>query len=392
MKKMKKKMEKNEEEEENEEKEENEEGNKDGYDDFIKSKNKKLMNSVLYNLFKDNKNNSDFDKYILENEKNKLKTKKDMQYFLNALELLNKKSFSDNKDELLDNNIYPHLDDSLLNIKISQKKEFSENKYNIELEDDFNIESKAHELCNKEFELSEHQLFVKNFISFYTPYNGLLLYHGLGTGKTCSAIGISENVRIYYKLNNINKKIIIVASPKVRENFRLQLFDESKLKIVNNKWVINNCAGNNLLKEINMLNENVSKEKVKNIVNNIIDNYYDFIGYIELANIISKISNINNLVNIENYNNKDKNILIKNKLQKYFGERLLIIDEIHNIRDSDENSNKLVASQLYKLVSYVDNMKLILMSATPIFNDYKEIIFLTNLLNLNDKRSTIEVK
>ena len=349
------------------------------------------MNSVLYNLFKDNKNNSDFDKYILENEKNKLKTKKDMQYFLNALELLNKKSFSDNKDELLDNNIYPHLDDSLLNIKISQKKEFSENKYNIELEDDFNIESKAHELCNKEFELSEHQLFVKNFISFYTPYNGLLLYHGLGTGKTCSAIGISENVRIYYKLNNINKKIIIVASPKVRENFRLQLFDESKLKIVNNKWVINNCAGNNLLKEINMLNENVSKEKVKNIVNNIIDNYYDFIGYIELANIITKISNINNLVNIENYNNKEKNILIKNKLQKYFGERLLIIDEIHNIRDSDENSNKLVASQLYKLVSYVDNMKLILMSATPIFNDYKEIIFLTNLLNLNDKRSTIEL-
>jgi hypothetical protein len=37
-------------------------------------------------------------------------------------------------------------------------------------------------------------------------------------------------------------------------------------------------------------------------------------------------------------------------------------------------------------------MKLILMSATPIFNDYKEIIFLTNLLNLNDKRSTIEVE
>ena len=179
-----------------------------------------------------------------------------------------------------------------------------------------------HLVNRMKLQLSEHQLFVKNFISFYTPYNGLLLYHGLGTGKTCSAIGISENVRIYYKLNNINKKIIIVASPKVRENFRLQLFDESKLKIVNNKWVINNCAGNNLLKEINMLNENVSKEKVKNIVNNIIDNYYDFIGYIELANIITKISNINNLVNIENYNNKEKNILIKNKLQKYFGERL----------------------------------------------------------------------
>lgn len=366
---------------------------KDDFDDFIKSKNKKLMNSVLYDLFKDNINNNDFEKYILEDEKNKLKTKKDMQYFLNALEVLNNKSFLKNDDDLLKNYnyIYPHLDDSLLNIKVSQKKEFSENKYNIELDDNLNIEAKAHELCNKEFELAEHQLFVKNFISFYTPYNSLLLYHGLGTGKTCSAIGISENVRIYYKLNNINKKIIIVASPKVRENFRLQLFDESKLQLVNNKWVINNCAGNNLLTDINMLNQSVSKEKVKNLVNNVIDTYYDFIGYIELANIITKVSNIDNLIDKESYNEKQKNMLVKNKLQKYFGERLLIIDEIHNIRDSDENSNKLVASQVYKLLSYVDNMKLLLLSATPIFNDYKEIIFLTNLLNLNDKRSTIEL-
>ena len=351
------------------------------------------MNYVLYNLFQDNINNNDFEKNILENEKNKLKTKKDMQYFLNALELLNNKSFLNNDDELLKNYnyIYPHLDDNLLNLKIAQKSEFNENKYNIVLEDDLDIEAKSYELCNKEFELLEHQNFVKNFISFYTPYNSLLLYHGLGTGKTCSAINIAENVRDYYKFNNINKKIIIVASPKVRENFKLQLFDESKLKIVNNKWVINNCAGNNLLKDINMLNGKVSKEKVKNLVNNIIDNYYDFIGYIELANIITKISTLDNLINSETYSEKQKNILIKNKLQKYFGERLLIIDEIHNIRDSDENSNKLVASQLYKLVKYVDNMKLILMSATPIFNDYKEIIFLTNLLNLNDKRSTIEL-
>ena len=177
----------------------------------------------------------------------------------------------------------------------------------------------------------------------------------------------------------------------MRENFRLQLFDESKLKIVNNKWQINNCAGNNLLKNINMLNTSVSKEKVKMLVNNIIDTYYDFVGYIKFANIITKESNIDNLTTGKKYSIKQKNILIKNKLQKYFGERLIIIDEIHNIRYSDDNSNKLVATELHKLVTNVDNMKLILMSATPIFNDYKEIIFLINILNLNDKRSTIEV-
>ena len=86
------------------------------------------------------------------------------------------------------------------------------------------------------------------------------------------------------------------------------------------------------------------------------------------------------------------NILIKNKLEKYFANRLIIIDEIHNIRDTKDNSNKLVAKQLDNLVKNVNNMKLVLMSATPMFNDYKEIIYLSNLLNANDKRSLIDVK
>ena len=40
------------------------------------------------------------------------------------------------------------------------------------------------------------------------------------------------------KLNQmgINKRIIIVASPVVQANFRLQLFDERKLKKINLEW------------------------------------------------------------------------------------------------------------------------------------------------------------
>ena len=118
-----------------------------------------------------------------------------------------------------------------------------------------------------------------------------------------------------------------------------------------------------------------------------------FIGYIELANLISKHSNINNILK-ENpkISKKKQNILIKHKLERFFNNRLIIIDEIHNVRDTKDNSNKLVAKQLDNLVRNVDNMKLVLLSATPMFNDYKEIIFLINLLNANDNRSLIEVK
>ena len=45
-------------------------------------------------------------------------------------------------------------------------------------------------ICNSSFELAPHQTFVRNFLSFLTPYNSLLLYHGLGSGKTATAINI----------------------------------------------------------------------------------------------------------------------------------------------------------------------------------------------------------
>ena len=69
-------------------------------------------------------------------------------------------------------------------------------------------------------------MFVKNFLSFQTPYNALLLYHGLGTGKTCSAIGIAEEMRGFMKQIGLTQRILVVASPNVQNNFRLLLLRE----------------------------------------------------------------------------------------------------------------------------------------------------------------------
>ena len=92
--------------------------------------------------------------------------------------LLNKKSFSDNKDELLDNNIYPHLDDSLLNIKISQKKEFSENKYNIDLETD-NVSNYLNQSTDQNLFLEQlksiDDILFKPSITMFEDLNSLFL-------------------------------------------------------------------------------------------------------------------------------------------------------------------------------------------------------------------------
>ena len=43
------------------------------------------------------------------------------------------------------------------------------------------------------FALKEYQILVSNYLQEKTPYRGLLLYHGLGSGKTASAITVRKD-------------------------------------------------------------------------------------------------------------------------------------------------------------------------------------------------------
>jgi hypothetical protein len=284
--------------------------------------------------------------------------------------------------------LYPHLNDPNFNVKIAQKKEFSDTKYDGTIYDGqiidgkkYGIKEHSEKLFNADFSLQPHQAFVKNFLSFQTPYNSLLLFHGLGSGKTCSAIGVCEETRDYLKQIGKSKRIIIVASPNVLDNFKLQLFNESKLKEVNGLWTIGGCIGNKILNELNPTNlKGLTKERVISQVKNLINTSYLFFGYIEFARYIERIAQGNNLNNI------------RKKIQAEFNERLIVIDEVHNIRMSDDNENKKVAEKLEELVSNALNMRLLLLSATPMYNNCKEIIWLLNLMNINDRRAIINVK
>lgn len=304
---------------------------------------------------------------------------------LDDIEKANRDELS--RDETAFNYLYPSLDDSNFNKKIAIRKEFSDTKY-IGRRDDKKIEEISEELCNAEFELAPHQMFVRNFMSFQTPYNGLLLYHGLGSGKTCSAISVAEEMRDYMKQVGISQRIIVVASPNVQTNFKIQLFDKDKLKLVDGLWNIRACTGNKFLNEINpMMMKGLSKERVVSQVNRIISTSYLFLGYIEFANYITKKAQVGSELSPDK---REK--LIKLKLNRFFANRLIIIDEVHNIRETDDNKDKRVATELKRLVDNVSNLRLLLLSATPMYNTYKEVVWLINLLNKNDRRSEINTR
>ena len=290
--------------------------------------------------------------------------------------------------EMMDR-LYPTLDDPEFAYKIKQRQEFADTKYDGEIH---NIREQADKLCKTPFELMPHQLFVRNFLSFGTPYNSLLLYHGLGSGKTCSAIGIAEEMRAYMKQMGITKRIIIVASPNVQDNFRLQLFDERRLEqLPDGTWNLNTCIGNALLQEINPTNlRGLTRERIIAQIRSLINQSYVFMGNKgEFANYIQKAIHV---PTDAGYTEKERAVLIDRKIKAHFNNRLVVIDEIHNIRISDSNKMKLTTVLLNKIARRSDNMRLLLLSATPMYNSYQEIIWLTNLLNANDNRPEITVE
>ena len=298
-------------------------------------------------------------------------------------------------DENAYNFLYPTLDDPEFNIKIASKKEFADTKYDGTIQNSLEaIKKHSNKMCNADFELSPHQLFVRNFLSFQTPYNSLLLYHGLGTGKTCSAITICEEMRDYLVQIGMStsQKIIIVASPNVQQNFKLQLFDKNKLKLIDGIWNIRSCTGNKYLKEINPMNmKGMEEEKVVSEIKKIIRRSYRFLGYDQFANLIEKTSVVSDDITDRSHRTK----IMMQKLKVVFGNSLIVIDEFHNIKSTDEKSGtRAVAEQLEKLVKFGPLLmtRLLLLTGTPMYNSYREIIWLLNIMRINDGRAEIDIR
>tara|TARA_B100001059_G_scaffold131983_1_gene132156 strand:- start:8675 stop:12505 length:3831 start_codon:yes stop_codon:yes gene_type:complete len=347
-----------------------------------KPKKIKRLKKVKSVVLRENK----IEKNDLENEFQKIKNFSADNKKYNRL-LLKKEQIEGQEQSLMrDSGLYPTLDDPNFILKIAEKREFNNTKYDGEI---YPVESRGDELSKVPFELSSHQLFVRNFLSFQTPYNSLLLFHGLGSGKTCSSISICEEMRDYLNQLGISKRIMIIASPNVQENFRLQMFDERKLEKVQGLWNIRGCTGNKFLKEINPMSmKGLTRTRVIKQINRIITQSYLFLGYTEFANYIDRVMSKYDNIKDDELREKKRIRSIKNE----FANRLIVIDEVQNIRIANDKVTKRISSNLMIIAELVNNLKFLLLSATPMFNTHTEIVWLMNLMNVNDGRAKVEIK
>ena len=246
------------------------------------------------------------------------------------------------------------------------------------------------------FEVTPVQRFVSNFMSPKTPYMSALLYHGVGVGKTCGGVQIIEAWLEVYPRN----EVFLVAPPTIQQGFFRTIFDKSKVIIGegNEPNSVSQCTGTTYMKLTNTLYER-DINKIEKAVNKAIRRRYKVFGYISFANFIR-----DTLKGIPvEASDELKAQLKKDKIRKKFSGKMLVVDEAHNLRDiveedevlsgkseeSDSAGGKILTPYLRDVLMYSEGMKFCMLTATPMYNSYKEIIFMLNMLLMNDKQATI---
>ena len=85
-------------------------------------------------------------------------------------------------------------------------------------------------MCNTsgaDYTLQPLQRLLRRILSPDSPTRNLLMVHGTGVGKTCTGIQIAEEYILRPEFQD--KKVLVVASNAVQENFRTQIFDMSRV-------------------------------------------------------------------------------------------------------------------------------------------------------------------
>jgi len=252
--------------------------------------------------------------------------------------------------------------------------------------EDGKIEISCEEKSGQEFTLLTHQKIVRDYINIYTPYRGLLLYHGLGSGKTCSSIAIAEGLKN-------NKEIMVFTPASLRDNY----IDELKkcgdfIYMKNQFWeFINIDLYPDYLKPLsNLLNlseEYILEKKGAWVINKKESPNYDKLEF-EKQQLINE--QINKMISMKykfySYNGMTRklfNNLTQNETINPFNNKVIIIDEAHNFISrivNKLNRGASISMKLYNLLMDATNCKIIMLSGTPIINYPNEIGIMFNIL------------
>jgi hypothetical protein len=196
------------------------------------------------------------------------------------------------------------------------------------------------------------QNFIRHYFSPQAPVKGMLLYHSVGTGKTCSAIAAAST-----NFEPQNYTILWVTRTTLKNDIWKNMFSQ-----ICNESLRNRASEipSDPKKQMSMLSKSWRIRPI---------------SYKQFSNLVSK------------QNDYYKRLVKENGEEDPLRKTLLIIDEAHKLYGGDDLSSierpDMVALHKALMHSYAvsgnDSVRLLLMTATPITESPMEIVQLMNL-------------
>lgn len=242
------------------------------------------------------------------------------------------------------------------------------------------IERSSELLLSSNKRFFKHQNFIHNLIK---QYDKLFLYHETGTGKTCSALGAAENFKQYYENDKLAINYINNDPDYLRRTYVLvsgeTLVDEFRTQLV--------CVCSDIyLKSLQDANKYSNR-----YINILIKKYYSIRGY---ESFVSRSLDRFMKSSLEPTGDSYRQFIHQNYDNTFF-----IIDEVHNLRMDnftplpfDRFINNLrirtaapdktfIYSHIYNILHTAKNIKVMLLSATPMINSTIDLASTFNLIN-----------
>lgn len=249
-----------------------------------------------------------------------------------------------------------------------------------------NILNKAeffqHKSENKRHHIHQEptQMLLRNYISKVTPFENVLLYYDVGVGKTCAAITIAEGFKEY--INNMGRRVVVLVKNKnIEKNFIGELLSKCTREEYLDNEEYDIYSG-----KITYRGSDTHRNEIINRANKTISKSYQFVTYGTFINRVlgAKQFEKNELgQNTKRVKRTESGEIQRKRIKdeiKNLNNTVIIVDEAHNITGND------VYTSLMRVLSKSYNYRLILLTATPMYDNSTEIFELANLLNVNNTR------
>jgi len=242
---------------------------------------------------------------------------------------------------------------------------------------------------NRDFSLLTHQKIVRDYMNLYTPYRGLLLDHGLGSGKTCTSIAIAEGMKD-------SRKIIVMTPKSLRTNYMEELKKCGDLLYKKNQyweWIsteVNPDVTKSISDILNLPMEYILENNGAWFVDITKPSNYPELSTLEKKSLDKQIDEmIKNKYTFINYNGLRMNHLMNltsGFSKNLFNNAVVVVDEAHNLisrivnQVKKKNSGDTISMRIYEYLLSAKNAKVVLLTGTPVINYPNEFGILFNIL------------